>query len=153
MADFNKLLLRLGFNHATIAHLDAQSIRRMEDLMNLRVSEVSEMIDLNGKFKESYVEASRRNPTDSVTFTYLAAKRIKALHLWGEYKKLRGEDADVSTHSDTMSTRRRKDSPSPRVDILRRTGIVWDGGTTHASKGCIRSAINSYSICASAPDH
>ncbi len=103
VADFNKLLLRLGFNHATIAHLDAQSIRRMEDLMNLRVSEVSEMIDLIGNFKESYVEASRRNPTDSVTFTYLAAKRIKALHLWGEYKKLRGEDADVSTYSDTMS--------------------------------------------------
>ena len=103
VADFNALLHRLGFNNATIAHLAAQSISNMDDLMNLRVSEVSEMIDLIGKFKESYVEASRRNPNDAVTFPYLAAKRLKALRLWGEYKKLRGEDADVSTYTEVMS--------------------------------------------------
>ncbi len=38
-----------------------------------------------------------------MTFPYLAAKRLKALRLWGEYKRLRGEDTDVSTYTEVMS--------------------------------------------------
>jgi hypothetical protein len=112
----------IGLNPPTRDFVIDQGCSTMKGLMSMAPSEVDALITHAGRWRP---QAARNPPDDPaaataaaatgvaagtrgaaaatgtvsapiVSFTFVAVRRIKALHAWGEYRKARGEELDVN---------------------------------------------------------